>query len=444
MNCDQARTELIAYLKGELEKEERTRLESHLARCPNCRHEMEGARRLLSWTEAASQEAVAKKLEEIIDGVFSAPISDIHFEPQSDDSLLVRYRIDGVLHEAGRIDSVQRYGVITRIKMLADLSVAETDAPQDGRFNWTFNERTLDLRVSCIPFVFGEGIVIRILDKSGRFLKLEDVYLYEDDLRMLEHWIGQPTGMIVVAGPTGSGKTTLCYSMLLRLTHAQNKVVTVENPVEMQIPGVNHIQVRSPGLTSPKAIRALLRHDPDIMYVGDVQDTETATLCAHAALTGHLVIVSLHASSAVEAIRRLVDIGTDPYLIGETLTGVTNQRLVRRPCAQCKEEAEVDFGAPAIKYLGITPDDLADHKILRGKGCDNCRNTGYRGRAAIYELLEMDRELGAKIADGATPIEILEAARAKGFRTMIEDAKRKVLDGLTTPEEAVRVLAASV
>ena len=230
MNCDQARTEIIAYLKGELGEEGAKRLEEHFARCPNCRHELEGARRLLSWTEAASDEGVVKAVEETIDKGILAGASDIHWEPQKDNSLLVRYRVDGVLHEAARFDAVIRGGITSRIKMMADMDTAETRIPQDGRIPWKLKDKALDydLRVSCQPFIFGEGFVMRILDKSHVLIGLERLGFYEDHLKMLQELAREPSGMIICTGPTGSGKTTTLYSMLAQVISPAVKVLTVE------------------------------------------------------------------------------------------------------------------------------------------------------------------------------------------------------------------------
>lgn len=443
MNCDSARTEIIAYLKNELEAGKRKRLEEHFAKCPECRKELEQARRLLVWTEAASDEAVVGKVEEIINNAITAGASDIHFESQRDDTLLVRHRVDGVLHEVARLDSPQRTGVLARVKMLADLSVADTSLPQDGRFSWTSGDRGYDLRVNCIPYIYGEGIVIRILDQSSVLLGLDRLHFYPEHLEQIDRLIGSPCGMLVVTGPTGSGKTTTLYSILTKLTSPEKKMMSVEDPVEYTLPGVNQVQVnKRAGLTFPVVLRTLMRHDPDIIMAGEIRDMESLQIIAQAAMTGHLLLTTMHANDAISSVQRLIEVGIEPYMISATLLGSISQRLARKVCRECGEDIDADLEKPAMKFLGITAWDLKEHKLRRGKGCEICRNTGYRGRIGLYEILAVDDELRALIANGATGPELAESARSRGFLDMRADAKRKVLDGITTPEEAFRVLQA--
>ena len=446
MKCDQAQTEMIAYHRGELKENEKRRLEDHLARCPQCRLEMEDARKVLEWTEAASSAVVIKRVLEVFENAIKAGASDIHFEPQFDNALQVRFRVDGVLHHNDTISSQERIAIITRIKMMSEMNVKETKTTQDGRIpiRLVDDPKEYDLRVSCIPFVYGEGIVIRILDKSSVMIGLDKLGMYDDQLSLLKRLRKEPMGMLVVSGLTGAGKTTTAYSMLKEFGHSHNKLVSVEDQVECTLQGVNQIQVNlKTGVTSANALRALFRHDPDIVMVNEIRDAETAVLCMHSALTGHLVIGVTLARDAQEALTRLRDFGIEDFLTGSALLGISSQRLARRICQNCKQEIEVDLDDPLIRSLGITPDDLASHKIYRGKGCDNCRSTGYRGRIGIFEILEIDSELACMISGSASEEEILEKARDKGFMSMKEDAKRKVLDGLTSPEEAFRVVWSS-
>ena len=440
MNCDQARTEIIAYLKGELQKDRKTRFEEHLARCPACRHELEGARRLLSWTEAASEQNIVGQVERFLDQALSSKASDVHFEPQRDNSLLVRMRVDGVMHEIGIVDAVERYGVITRLKMMAEMDVSETHIPQNGRMPWKIGKQDFDLRVSCTPYIFGEGLVVRILERAGNLMGLDSIWLYPDHLEALRALLHKPMGMIISAGPTGSGKTTTLYSMLLDIKGPWKKVVTIEDPVECHIEGINQSQVNSSeGYTFPAAVRSFMRQDPDIIMISELRDMETLQSCAQAALTGHMVLTAMHTNDSFSSIQRLVESGLEPYLVSATLLGVTAQRLVRRPCENCKEPGDIDY--PMAKAMGITQEELETHTIYRGKGCDHCRSTGYYGRAALHDVLTVDRDMAKLIADGAGRDEMIAAAKAKGFVSLMDDAKRKVLDGLTTPEEALRVLA---
>jgi len=410
MNCDQARTEIIAYLKGELSEESAKRLEEHLARCPNCRHELEGARRLLSWTEAASEEGVVKAVEETIDKAILANASDIHWEPQKDNSMLVRYRVDGVMHEVARFDAVMRGGITNRIKMMADMDTAETRIPQDGRIPWRLKDKEMDydIRVACIPFIFGEGLVLRILDRSNVLIGLDRLGFYEDHLKTLTEMSHEPSGMIICTGPTGSGKTTTLYSMLAQVISPAVKVLTVEDPVEYQIQGANQVHVhKKAGLTFPVALRSFMRHDPDVIYVGEMRDLETVLISIEAAVTGHLIMTTLHADDAVSALIRLVDCGAEPYLVGATVIGVVAQRLVRKVCPNCKEPIEADPESPVMKALGITAEDLASHTLYKGRGCEACRNTGYKHRIGVYEVLRMDKELSSLLVAGGAGREIV-------------------------------------
>lgn len=440
MNCEQARTEIIAYLKGELTEDQKTKLEEHLARCPACRHELEGARRLLSWTEAASEQAVVKKVEDIIDNAIKSKASDIHFEGQRGNTLRVRYRIDGVLHDVMSIDPAERMGVIMRIKMMADVDTSVVSAPQDGRMPWKFDGQDYDIRVAFCPFVYGEGIVMRILDKSVVLIGLEKIYLYPDHLQALKELVHQPTGMFINAGPTGSGKTTTLYSILMEINNPGTKIMTIEDPVEYILKGVNHSQIhKKAGYTFASAIRSFFRHDPDVIMVGEMRCFEDVGLAMEAAITGHLVLSTLHTNDAIGVIQRLRDMEVENYVISAALLGAMNQRLVRRVCSECKERVlEV---TPALRALKITENDLKAHEVFKGKGCEMCLGTGYRGRAAIYELLVIDRHIREMIGEGVPAEEILNAALANGFMPIKEDARRKVLDGLTTAEESLRVLA---
>lgn len=440
MNCDQARTEIIAYLKNELSEERKEHIEEHLARCPACRHELEGARRLLSWTDAASVQSVITKVEDIIDAAIRSKASDIHIESQRDNTLNVRYRVDGVLHDAVNIDATQRTGVITRIKMMADVDASLTSVPQDGRMPWKLDDQDYDIRVSFCPYAHGEGIVMRILDRSIPLLGLDNIYLYPDHIKTIKDLVHQPMGMFFTSGPTGSGKTTTLYSILIELNSPAVKIMTIEDPVEYTIKGVNHSQVcKKEGFTFATGLRSFLRQDPDIIMVGEMRYTEAAAIACEAALSGHMVLSTLHTDDAISIIQRLRDMEIENYLIAATLIGALNQRLVRRVCPVCRERmVEV---TPALRALKITESDLADHEVFKGKGCEACMGTGYKGRTAIYELLVIDRHLREMIGEGANCEELLQTAIAEGFMPMASDARRKVLDGITSAEEALRMLS---
>lgn len=442
MNCDQMRTEIIAYLKGELEEDRKTRIEEHLARCPACRHELEGARRVLAWTQAASDEDVVKRIGSILDDALAANADAVHVEPQSDNSLLIRVRVDGVMRDAGSVDAMQRYGVITRLKSMGELSVAETDTPQEGRFEWKAGDRTFDVRVACIPTVFGERISMRVLDKDlyAKGLDYIAAHFY-DQIDIVKALIHQPMGLVIVSGPSGSGKTTSAHCLTAELATPERTVFSVEDPVEYVIPHVNQTQVnRKSGYDAPEALRAVQRQDPDVIFVGEIQDPPTAQACLDAALGGHLVIAGFNADGALQAIERLREMGVPSYLVGQSLAGITNQRLVRRICEDCREEVQASADDPAMIALGITAEDLKEHRIYRGKGCERCKGTGMKGRTMLMEVLAIDREIQSLIARGAEADEMLRQAREHGFRTLREDGRLRVLDGRTTAEEVLRVL----
>ncbi len=442
MNCDSARTEIIAYLKNELEAGKRKRLEEHFAKCPECRKELENAQNVLSWTEAASDESVVKLVTDTINSGIMSGASDIHIEPQPDDSLTVRHRVDGVLREAAQIPAVSRRGFITRLKMLAEVNAAETRLAQDGRIPVRLNDKNFDLRASFIPFVYGEGIVMRILDRSSVLIGMDRMGFYPEQIQSLDNMIHQPNGLVIVCGPTGSGKTTTMYSMMMELVKPEAKLMSVEDPVEYILPGVNQVQINPrAGLTFPVAMRAFLRHDPDVIMVGEIRDLETGSIAVQAAVTGHLVLSQVHTNDAPSAVVRLMDCGIEPFLIASTIRGVLSQRLARKVCGNCGEDIDADANDPAVRFLGITEWDLKEHRIKRGKGCEACRHTGFRGRTGVYEILTIDSELRALISNGASGPELAEAARSRGFLDMRADAKRKVLDGIVPPEEALRILA---
>lgn len=446
MNCEQAQTELIAHLKGELDEDKKRRLEAHLAKCPACRHELESAKRVLTWTEAADTDAIVRKVNTMIKHGIDAKASDIHLETERGGALLVRHRIDGVLHEVEKIDSVQREGITARIKMIAGMNVAETRIPQDGRIpiripvEGSDEVKDYDLRVNCQPFVAGEGFVMRILDRSNVMIGLDRLGMYPDQTEAMRHLIHQSNGLLLMTGPTGSGKTTTAYSVLHELISPAVKIMTVEDPVEYLLDGVNQVQVhKKVGLTFSAAMRSFLRADPDVIYSGETRDLETGMICIEAALTGHLVLATLHTNDAPSALIRLVDMGVEPYLAGATVIGIVSQRLARQVCRHCKEPVEADLNSPVMKYLGITTEDLKEHKVYEGKGCDVCRQTGYRGRTGLFEILTMNGEIASLIVNRAPLVEIRDAAIANGMITLREDGKRKVLDGVTTAEEVLRV-----
>jgi len=356
--------------------------------------------------------------------------SDIHFEPYENEAV-VRLRMDGLLHDILRIPASTYQSVVSRIKVMSSLNVAERRVPQDGRIHVRIGRRDLDVRVSVVPTVFGERVVLRLLDKSGSLLTMEQLGLAESDMEKVERLVKKPYGIVLVTGPTGAGKSTTLYAMLLRVRDPRKNIITIEDPVEYQIKGISQIQVNPKvGLTFASGLRSVLRQDPDIIMVGEIRDAETAEISVHAALTGHLVLSTLHTNDAPSAITRLTDMGIEPFLLASSLEGVIAQRLVRRVCNGCKEAYEPD--EEELKELGM---EGYEGVFYRGRGCEACLGTGYRGRVGVFEVLELCDELKTLITKTQDSNEIRRLAREKGYRTMMEDGVEKVKKGITTSGE---------
>jgi len=360
--------------------------------------------------------------------------SDIHIEPYEDVSF-VRFRLDGRLHDYMSIPLSLHESVISRIKVLANLDVAERRVPQDGKIRVRIGKRDLDIRVSIVPTTFGERAVLRLLDRSGSMLTLEKLGLSLHDLEKVKRLAKKPYGIVLATGPTGAGKSTTLYAMILHVKSPEKNIITIEDPPEYQVKGVSQIQVNPKvGLTFASGLRAILRQDPDIIMVGEIRDSETAQIAVHAALTGHLVLSTLHTNDAPSAITRLSDLGIEPFLIASSLEGVLAQRLVRKVCEYCKEPYEPT--QEELSQLGLE----GTYLFYRGKGCDMCMGTGYRGRTGIYEVLELSDDLKQLIIKTQDANEIRKKAKESGFRTMYEDGIEKVIKGMTTPEELIRAV----
>jgi type IV pilus assembly protein PilB len=370
--------------------------------------------------------------------------SDVHFDPQEDE-LVVRLRIDGVLHELQRIPKRMANGVTTRLKVLAKLDIAERRKPQDGRMSLNAKAagRLLDVRVATLPTVEGEAVVLRLLDKSRQAPTLEELG-FSDLMRAdLEGVLQKPTGALLATGPTGSGKSTTLYAALAQISRPEINIITVEDPVEYRLPGVNQVQINvRAGLTFATALRSILRSDPDVVMVGEIRDGETAKISIEAALTGHFVLSTMHTNDAPSAITRLTEMGVEPFITGSAVTAVLAQRLARRLCAHCSE-----MYAPTAEELAqarIPPEQalVADEVVLyRKRGCPRCAQTGYRGRVGVFQLLRMNEELESLAARKAPREELERAAMANGMRTLWEDGIEKALAGLTSLEEVARVVA---
>ena len=387
--------------------------------------------------DLASEAPVIRLVNLIIGRVIDMRASDIHLEP-FDDGLHVRYRVDGVIRTEEIVSPQLSPAVNSRVKLMAHLDIAERRLPQDGRIKTRVKGRDLDLRVSTIPPVHGESVVMRVLDRTSVRYSLESMGFEADTLTRFNQLLGRPHGILLVTGPTGSGKTTTLYAALSKIDSDAHKIITVEEPVEYQLEGINQIQVHQQiGLSFARALRSILRQDPDIIMIGEMRDTETAQIAVQSALTGHLVLSTLHTNTAAGAIIRLQDMGVEPYLITSSVNGVLSQRLVRRLCPHCKEAYVPD--PQVVKESGMDRLGLSAPKLWRAVGCPQCRQTGYSGRTGIHELLVMDDVMRRGILDGLDSASLHTKATAAGMHTLYEDGLRKVADGVTTLDELLRV-----
>jgi general secretion pathway protein E len=388
--------------------------------------------------DLASEAPVIRLVNQIISRVIDLRASDIHIEP-FESGLQIRYRVDGVLQDAELADSSLAAAVTSRIKLLAHLNIAERRLPQDGRIKNRVKGHELDLRVSTLPTVHGESVVMRVLDRASIRLSLEDMGFSSDTLARYRELIDRPHGILLVTGPTGSGKTTTLYASLAKLDSAALKILTVEDPVEYQLGGVNQVQVLPQiGMTFAHALRSILRQDPDIIMIGEMRDTETAQIAVQSALTGHLVLSTLHTNTAAGAIIRLEDMGVERYLITSTVNGVLSQRLLRQLCPHCKEMVELPQAA--MVKAGLDRFMPADSRtVYVARGCPECKQTGYRGRTSIHELFMMDEAAHQAILAGADSTTLHNVARKAGMLTLYEDGLRKVAAGITSLEEVLRV-----
>jgi type IV pilus assembly protein PilB len=403
--------------------------------------------------EVIDEEADLDDLE-VDDGISDAPLvrlvnsiifeaaedgaSDVHFDPQPD-ALVVRFRIDGVLHETQRVPRRTAIGVTTRLKVLAKLDIAERRKPQDGRISLSASAagRMLDVRVATLPTVEGESVVMRLLDKSKEPPTLEEVGLGSAMQEQLRGLIHQPTGALLVTGPTGSGKSTTLFSAMTEINRPEINVITVEDPVEYRVPGLNQVQINPrAGLTFATALRSILRSDPDVVMVGEIRDVETAKISIEAALTGHFVLSTLHTNDAPSTISRLMNMGIEPFLVATSVNLIQAQRLIRRVCKDCKREHPTP--PEALMEVGFSAEDAKNLKTYKGKGCSTCNNTGYKGRIGLYEVLEINDDVRELILIGASALELRKKAIDDGMITLRESGLQKVRNGLTTLEEVVR------
>ena len=394
--------------------------------------------------QAVTEEApIVRYVNLLILQALNERASDVHVEPTGTD-LRIRYRIDGVLHDVSTAPRAIAPAVTTRLKVMADMNVAEHRVPQDGRISLNVGSKGIDLRMATLPTIHGEKVVMRVLDKSSVVLGFADLGFDEDLLKTYEGIYTKPYGTILVTGPTGSGKSTTLYTTLTALNSPEKNIITVEDPVELQLKGVNQVQLNvKAGLTFASALKSILRSDPDIVLVGEIHDKETAVIAIEAALTGHMVLATLHTNSAASTPMRLIEMGLEPFLVTSSLSGVLAQRLARRLCMHCKEPyqpSEADIAA-----AGWTPDEIDAEgeipQVYRAIGCSACANTGYRGRKALAELMPMSEEIERMIIEGGSVDEIHRLAVTQGMTTLRQSGLRKAIEGETTLEEVLRVVA---
>jgi general secretion pathway protein E len=386
---------------------------------------------------AASEAPIIKLVNHILYQAVKRGASDIHIEPYEKE-LVVRYRIDGILYQIMTPPKRIQGALISRIKIMANLNIAEKRIPQDGRIDIKVAGKSIDIRVSVLPVTFGERVVMRLLDKSRTFGKLKDFGFSEHDYALIMECIEKPNGIIYITGPTGSGKTTTLYAILAQLNKPDVNIITVEDPVEYQLQGIGQVQVKEKiGLTFAAALRSILRQDPDIVMIGETRDAETAQIAIQAALTGHLVLSTLHTNSAPASITRLLDMGVEPYLIASSVILVIAQRLVRRLCDNCKRPYKPT--AELIKSLGLTANEAEKILFYQAVGCENCNNTGYRGRLAIFEMMRMTPNIGKLTMEHADTARIRKQATTDGMVMLIQDGIRMIKEGVTTIDEVLSV-----
>ena len=389
----------------------------------------------VSEIDALKQAPIVQAIDMMLTQAVRDRASDIHIEPQ-EDCLLVRNRIDGVLHDAVRLPLGVHTAILTRIKVMANLNIAERRRPQDGQFSATVANKKVDFRVGTVEGGHGEMAVLRVLDKSMLLIKLPDLGMNPVVLQPFEKLLGSPFGMILVNGPTGSGKTTTLYASLQRLDAKQRNIMTIEDPIEYSFKGINQIQVnRQAGITFPVGLRAIMRLDPDIILVGEIRDAETAGVAVQAAITGHLVLSSIHANDAVSAVIRLIDMGVEPFLVTSAVIGSLSQRLVRRVCPYCHQMAEVP-PSEAAAYEAEMGETAVKFSV--GRGCNFCSRSGFLGRVGVYELLTLSDNVRKMIMRSAAAGELKEEAIKEGMNSMPRDGMQKVKDGMTTPGEILR------
>ncbi|RMH01919.1 MAG: type II secretion system protein GspE [Planctomycetota bacterium] len=391
--------------------------------------------------DVANKAPIIKLVNSVLFQALKLRASDVHFQPYVD-RLQVRFRIDGILYDMESVPKTAQEAVLSRIKVMGKMDIAERRLPQDGRATIRIGDGEVDVRISVVPTSWGERAVLRLLDKTAKVYDLEEVGLDEHHRKILETYIRYPHGIILVTGPTGSGKTTTLYASLTRISTGDKNILTIEDPVEYALDGISQVQVNvKKGLTFASGLRSFLRQDPDVMMVGEIRDLETAEIAIRAAITGHLVFSTVHTNDAPSTITRLVDIGLEPYLVSSSLILVIAQRLVRKLCESCKEWRQPSESQLAeLRALGFDPDRLPEGRMAVAPGCPDCFNSGYQGRTAIYEMLPMSEEIRALVTESASATELKRTAVQQcGMRTLRQDGLRLMAQGVTSPDEVMRV-----
>lgn len=386
---------------------------------------------------AAEDASIIRFVNQVFSDAIDLRATDVHIEP-FEDELRIRYRIDGVLQATPVPAQIKRFqpAIVSRIKILSHLNIAEKRLPQDGRIKLKIKTMEVDVRVSIIPMLHGEAVVMRLLRQDSTTLQMAELNMSDREMKMFRRVLTLPHGIVLVTGPTGSGKTTTLYTALNEINDEVRKIITIEDPIEYQLKGINQIQVsEKTGLTFAKGLRSILRHDPDVILIGEIRDEETAQIAVQASLTGHLVFSTLHTNDAPGALTRLVDMGVEPYLVASSLEFVLAQRLVRKLCTQCKQIDNSERTAAIKTRFGIPP----EHPIYEGAGCEECHHTGFHGRRAIFEIMDMNNDVREMILRECSSVEVRKAAVERGMTSLAEDGWRLVYDGVTTVDEILRV-----
>ena len=387
--------------------------------------------------DASDEAPIIRLVNALLFRAVKQKASDIHIEP-FEKELVVRFRIDGILYDIMHPPKRAQNAIISRIKIMANLNIAEKRLPQDGRIRLKIAGKDIDIRVSTVPTAFGESVVMRLLDRSSVLLELEQLGLWGRNLELMDKLIHSRHGIILVTGPTGSGKSTTLYAALAKLNSKELKILTIEDPIEYQLPGINQVQVNPKiDLTFATGLRAFLRHDPDVIMVGEIRDKETAEIAIQASLTGHLVLSTLHTNDAPSSITRLIDMGIEPFLVSSSVIGIIAQRLVRTVCKECAKKYTPT--EKELEQIGLSLSDIGSRQILKATGCPACLETGYAGRTGIHEFMIMDDDIRVEIMKGSDASVLKRVAVRNGMLTLRQDAARKVLEGITTIEEVLRV-----